>query len=516
MAQGKGGGVVYNSVDDAYFEKRGLKRHASVAHLWALGVGAVISGEFSGWNLGLATGGWGGMLLAAILIAIMYLGLVFCIAEMSPALPHTGGAYSFARTTMGPWGGFITGLCENVEYVLTPAVVVFFIGSYLGSIFETPTEFQPVYWVVCYLIFVGLNVAGVELSFKVTTIVTLLALACLIGFWISAIPVMDFKRWALNIGVGPDGAAVELPNGNGPFLPFGWYGVLATMPFAVWLFLAIEQLPLAAEESVDPKKDMPKGIILAMLTLIVAAFLVVWLNCAVPVVREITDPATNVKSTVTGAFAIGSSGEPLLDGFRAIYKSDIAKILSLIAVLGLIASFHSIIYAKGRQIYSLSRAGYFPRWLSITHGSRKTPHIAMIGGSLVALAIMLTIWFRLGADASTAIIGGTLLNMAVFAAMCSYVLQAVSFILLRLDHPHIERPYWSPFGVAGAAVTIVLALITIGFQFLDPVYRQGVVGVAIWFAIGIAYFAIVGRRKLVLSPEEEFAMTKGKTEYKTH
>ncbi|MBC8050754.1 MAG: amino acid ABC transporter permease, partial [Chitinophagales bacterium] len=95
-----GQGVTYNKVDGAYFEKRGLKRYAGVASLWALGVGAVISGHFSGWNFGLAPGGFGGLLIAAVLIAIMYLGLVFCIAEMSPALPHTGAAYSFARTTM--------------------------------------------------------------------------------------------------------------------------------------------------------------------------------------------------------------------------------------------------------------------------------------------------------------------------------------------------------------------------------------------------------------------------------
>jgi len=108
-------GVSYETVTIEYFHKRQLRRHARVWSLWALGVGAVISGHFSGWNLGLASGGWGGMLIAAILIAIMYLGLVFCIAEMSPALPHTGAAYSFARSAMGPWGGFVTGLCENVE-----------------------------------------------------------------------------------------------------------------------------------------------------------------------------------------------------------------------------------------------------------------------------------------------------------------------------------------------------------------------------------------------------------------
>src|ERR1051325_8116900 len=106
----------YDSVSADYFARRGLRRYAGVASLWALGVGAVISGHYSGWNLGFAAGGWGGMMVAAAVIAVMYAGLVFSIAEMSPALPHTGAAYSFARTAMGPWGGFITGLCENVEY----------------------------------------------------------------------------------------------------------------------------------------------------------------------------------------------------------------------------------------------------------------------------------------------------------------------------------------------------------------------------------------------------------------
>ena len=101
-----GKGVKYKKMDKSYFESRELKRHAGVWSLWALGVGAVISGHFSGWNLGLNSGGWGGMLIATIIIAIMYIGLTQSVAEMSPALPHTGGAYSFARSAMGPWGGF--------------------------------------------------------------------------------------------------------------------------------------------------------------------------------------------------------------------------------------------------------------------------------------------------------------------------------------------------------------------------------------------------------------------------
>ena len=495
-AQTQHGSVRYRHKDSSYFEKRGLRRYAGVWSLWALGVGAVISGHFSGWNLGLGAGGFGGMLIATVVIMLMYLGLCFSIAEMSPALPHTGGAYSFARTAMGPWGGFITGLAENIEFVLTPAVIVFFIGSYLGSIFDTAPAFQPVWWIGCYVIFVGLNLIAVELSFRVSLIVTLLALAVLALFWFSAVPAADFSAHALNIGVAPDGSAIRLAQGGGDWLPFGLAGAFACLPFAVWLFLAIEQMPLAAEESVDPKRDMPRGLIFGIFTLIFSAFMILFLN----------------TSIAPGAFGLATSGEPLLDGFRTLYGSDIAKVLSLFAVIGLIASFHTIIFAFGRQIYSLSRAGYFPEFLSLTHGRRKTPHVALISGSLLGLSVLLITWAVAG-EAGGAFIGGTLVNMAVFGAMLSYMMQALSFIQLRRRFPHIERPYRSPLGVFGAVLTFVIAAVTVYFQLLDPVYQKGVYGVAIWYALGISYFALFGRHRLVLSPEEKFAISGGKASY---
>jgi ethanolamine permease len=488
-------GVSYERVDDAYFKVRGLKRYAGIWSLWALGVGAVISGHFSGWNFGFGTGGWGGMMVAGAIIAVMYLGLVFCIAEMSPALPHTGAAYSFARSSMGPWGGFITGLCENVEYVVTPTVVCFFIGSYLNGIFETAgmgTAAEPLLWVGTFIVFLALNIFGVALSFRVTLVVTLLSLAILVIFWLSALPHMDFSRWALNIG--PDGA--ELPEGNGSMFPFGFAGVLKTLPFAVWLFLAIEQLPLAAEESVDPKRDMPRGIVLGMVTLIISAFMIVLLNPAVVGV---------------GSFKLSTSGEPLLDGFRAVYGSSAVVLLGVVALTGLIASFHTILFAMGRQVYSLSRAGYFPTALSVTGEKHKTPYVAMISGAVLGLVVMTIVYF-VAKDQ----IGTTLLNMAVFGAMCSYILQALSFILLRVKMPKMERPYRSPFGIPGAVVTIAIAAVTLYYQLGDSSYQQGIYWVLAWFAIGIVYFALIGRHKLILSPEEEFALSKGTVEYKTH
>jgi ethanolamine permease len=493
------GGVTYTTTDKDYFEKRRLRRYARVWSLWALGVGAVISGHYAGWNFGLSAG-FGGMLIALFVIAAMYWGLIFSIAEMSPALPHTGAAYSFARSALGPWGGMITGLAESIEYILTPAVIVFFIGSYMTAIFETPPAAQPVWWAAAYAVFLLLNLRGVELSFKVSVIVTLGALAVLAIYWISAVPHFDLERWALNVGVGPDGSKVELPEGGGPWLPFGITGALSALPFAVWLFLAIEQLPLAAEESYDPKQDMPKGLIYGMTTLMISALLITFLNAGV----GSPDP-----DKMKGAFSLSSSAEPLLDGFRVIYGTEIAKLLAFLAVIGLIASFHTIIFAYGRQIYSLSRAGYYLPFMSVTHGTHRVPHTALYAGTVLGFGIMLVVWFVLGAEKGGALIGGTLLNMAVFGAMISYAMQGISFIRLRQKMPDIPRPYRSPLGIPGATVTVVVALLTLYFQLQDPVYRTGVYGAAIWYALGLLYFAIFGRHRLILSPEEEFALSRG-------
>src|SRR5215471_13895057 len=239
----------YAPMGEEYLERRKLRRHARVLHLWAMGVGAVISGDFFGWNFGLAAGGFGGMLLAVIVMTVMYIGLCFSIAEMSPALPHAGGAYSFARTAMGPWGGYITGLAENMEYILTPAVIVVGIGGYLGTIFETPSSWAPVWWLACYAVFLVFNAAGVETSFRVALVTTFCALAVLIILIPGAIRRFDLHRWALD---------------GGSWLPHGWPGVLRALPFALWVYLGIEQLPLAAEEARDPSRDMPKATLLGL------------------------------------------------------------------------------------------------------------------------------------------------------------------------------------------------------------------------------------------------------------
>lgn len=481
MTESKPPGVTYQTPDAAYFEARGLRRFAGVWSLWALGVGAVISGDFFGWNFGLLAGGFGGLLAATLLVAVMYIGLCFSIAELSPALPHTGGAYSFGRTAFGPWGGFLTGLAESIEYVLTPAVIVVGIGGYVGTIFESSFGLEvpaPVLWAGFYAFFVGVNIIGVELTFRVTVGITALALLVLVVFWIGALPHFS---WAHLLAVEPD-------PGQSRWFPHGVRGIMASLPFAIWFYLAIEQLPLAAEESHDPKRDMPRGLLWGIATLILASLLTLFLNAGI----------------APGAAVVGASEEPLFLAFRTIFGPGAGSTaLALAAVAGLVASFHAIIYAYGRNIYSLSRAGYFPTFMSRTHPTRKTPHVALVVGAVAGYVVALAIEYG-QAFFGDVPVGGVLLNMAVFGAVIAYLMQMAAYLKIK-RFTSLERPYVSPLGRGGAIVAGAIAALTLVFLFVNPDYRPGVYGVAIWFALSIVYFACYARHRMVLSPEEMFA-----------
>ena len=178
----------------------------------------------------------------------------------------------------------------------------------------------------------------------------------------------------------------------------------------------------------------------------------------------------------------------MFDGFKAVFgEGTAASVLALIGLIGLIASFFTIIYAYGRNTYSLSRAGYFPQSLSITHPTRHTPYVALIAGAVVGYVLALVIYF-LG-QSQNALAGkivGALLYMAVFGAVISYFMQCLAFILLRRKLPNIARPYRSPVGVWGAAIAGAIALVALISLFLNADYRPGVVGTLVYFLIGIA------------------------------
>jgi len=498
MAQSKSvAGVSYKDVGAGYFEKRTLKRSAGVWGLWGLGIAAVISGDFSGWNVGLGTTGWGGLLIATLVIIVMYFCMIFSIGEMSAALPHTGGAYSFARAAMGPWGGFVTGIAETIEYVVTTAVIVLFSASYLDAIIADLSGFSLaghgfawVWWIILYALFIGLNSLGASVGFRFALIVAIISMAVILLFVVLALAngAIDFSRM-FDIKPGAGGTS---------FLPFGAIGILFSLPFAIWFFLGIEELPLAAEESHNPAKDIPKASVWGVITLAFFALVILFLNPAVTGSKDLT-------------VSPGDGDEPLLAGFRAFLPHNIAALLALFALIGLLASLQGIMFAYGRNMYSLSRAGYYPKFLSLTGKRHQTPWVALVVGGVIGFIILLVVATIIPAVSPKAAgaATGVILFIAVFGAVISYMMQMVAFVVLRKRFPTAKRPYRSPTGIAGAVIAGIIAFGAFIGILTNSTFQLAVLTFIVIFVIGVALFALLGRKGLVLSPEEEYALSGG-------
>ncbi|GLU46141.1 ethanolamine permease [Nocardiopsis ansamitocini] len=464
-------GADYSTASADYLQKRQLKKGAAGWVLLAgLGVAYVISGDFAGWNFGLAEGGWGGLLIAFVLMGMMYLFMVFGLAELASALPTAGAGYGFARRALGPLGGFATGTAILIEYAIAPAAIAVFIGGYveaLGLLGGTPA------WVVylaCYLIFVGIHLWGVGEALRLMFVITGVAMVALVAFIIGMVPKFDPANL---FDIAPTDAL-----GASEFLPFGYAGVLGAFVFGIWFFLAIEGVPLAAEEARDPKRDMPRGIIGGMTVLIItgACMLVLAPGGA-------------------GAALMSESTNPLPEALRQAYGGNtlLADFVNYVGLAGLVASFFSIIFAYSRQLFALSRAGYLPRWLSVT-GKRKTPYLALI--------VPGTIGFLLATAVGN---GDQLINIAVFGATVSYVLMTLSHIVLRRREPDLERPYRTPGGTVTTGIAFVLALCAVAATFFVDMVGAGIT--AAIFVVFLAYFWFYSRHRLVANaPEEEFAL----------
>ncbi len=275
-------------------------------------------------------------------------------------------------------------------------------------------------------------------------------------------------------------------------------GILFALPFAIWFFLGIEELPLAAEEAHNPAKDIPKAGVWGVITLVVTALLVLVLNPAV---------------TGTAAITVspGDGDEPLLAGFRAFLPESVAGILALFALVGLLASLQGIMFAYGRNMYSLSRAGYYPKFLSLTGKKHQTPWVALLVGGVIGYLILTFVLIVLPSfnEAAAGSATGVILFIAVFGAVISYMMQMAAFVVLRKKFPNAKRPYLSPTGIWGAVVAFLISFAAFLGILLNSTFQTAVITFLVAFIVGLLAFALYGRNHLVLSPEEEYALTGG-------
>ncbi|MGQ9865310.1 MAG: amino acid permease [Pseudanabaenaceae cyanobacterium] len=500
MAERKLKVVRYGNVDSDYLEKRQLKRGIGFWALWGIGVGIVIDGLHSGWNEGLAQGGFWGLAIATALVATMYWCLTFCTAEMTAALPHAGGFYAFTRSAFGPWGGYLCGMAELAEYILIMGVGVYYIGDLVKG--YAPWFPTPLSWILFTGGFTALAIRYPELAIRVNLwiawiAVIMLGVLCL-GILLSG--KVDPSLW---LTVPPrDGVT-----GASAVLPGGTRGILAAMPYAIWFFLALEAMPLAAEEAKDPVRDLPKSMVAAMGTLFGLAVFVLILNTAIPI-----EVITAEGQLLRGAAALAQSTQPFDDGLRFVFGETgfWRQVVGLGAILASFTGYPACIYAYSRVCFALSRAGYLPPALSVTNAQR-VPARAAIACGILALGVTEAIEL-LGGENTDA--GLALIVMSVVCAVVTYILVMASYIQLRRSRPNLPRPYRSPWGLAGAFGGTALATLALVATFVEPTYRLAVGGMVAFLGIAAVYFGLVSRNQLVeesLDEEVEPAAAPGDT-----
>ena len=254
-------------------------------------------------------------------------------------------------------------------------------------------------------------------------------------------------------------------------------GMFAAIPFAIWFFLAIEGVAMAAEEAKDPKRSIPRAYISGILTLLVLAIGVMifaggagdWTKLA-----NINDPLPQAMKYIVGE------------------NSGWLHMLVWLGLFGLIASFHGIILGYSRQIFAQARAGYLPRFLAKVHPTFKTPVRAILAGGIVGIAAIFSDeLITIGGQTLTA----NIVTMSVFGAILMYIISMLSLFRLRKVSPHLDRPYKAPMYPVFPAFALLAAIVCmIAMVYYNPLVFMIFLGL---LAVGYLYFLTTAHQRAV-------------------
>ncbi|MNQ60799.1 putative amino acid permease YhdG [compost metagenome] len=386
-----------------------------------LGVSLVIAGQFSGWNYGLADNGWANMLLATLLMAALSGGLALCISELSSAMPHAGGVFAYAQSAFGPFVGYLVGAACAIALTIGTGAAATFVASYMESVFGFGG--WPVK-IALFAVIIGIHIRGVGEAMGVTLLDGAIAAATLLIFGAAMLPQVETAHL---FGGGSFGESISLR------------GIFACVPFAIWMFICIEQVSSAAEEAANPGHAMPRGIVAAVATLLLTALTVL-----------VSAPGA------AGVAVVGAAGDPLYAAMTHSGRYDASSWLALLvgcgAVCGLLATFFSVVYSASRQLYALARDGYFPAALARTN-RRGSPYVALLSLVVVGLPLSLVSPEKL------------LLCIVLLLGSCHLFLFA-AYIRMRRTHAHLVRPFHLRGGpvIAGIGMLLTLVVIAACFQ----------------------------------------------------
>jgi ethanolamine permease len=456
----------------AYIREHALKKPLRVVHIWALGVGAVITGMYFGWNFGLPLGGPVGVLIASLIVCGLYLAWVLGLSELSVSMPFAGGPLAYGRRAVGKGFGFIMAWSMFLECLFAGIGTALATGGYVAFLLnpENPGKLTTtVCAIACALVFFGIQYIGVKEQASIMLWLTIAAMAALLWFWLATIPGVSMARVLTH-----------------PLLPGGWAGVLAALPYALWWLVIIESVALASEEAHEAHISIPRGMVLAQITLVVLVMFTGFFACAAAPYAE-----------------TGKVVYPLPLVFKNVWGTGwFLSAFAFLALSGMVVSYNGMIYAVSRQSFSMGRAGYLPQALGAVHPVRRTPHVSLAVWTAATVVFIVLGYFYEQAT-NVAILISTL------AALIWYVLAMICLFVLRRKEPGHFRPYrvpaypWLPVFIIVVSLFSAYLYLWVNVQVIVPT-------IVLYLAAGVWYLLRGRHTVLATAPEEVAARVAGK------
>lgn len=444
-----------------------LRKVLGPIHIWALGVGIVLVGEFTGWNFSMAKGGAWGALIACWFIGLLYTCVAMIDSEVTSTVAAAGGQYTQAKHIIGPLMAFNVGLYLVMAYTMLEASNAIVVGDLLkqlaGDMGSADISTRP-FIVLTIVLLAWLNYRGVYATLNINFVITAIAFISIIILFFSVAPFSPGK--------------VLLHKDLLTDLPYGWIGALGALQFGMWYYLGIEGTCQAAEEVRSAGRSIPLGTMSGMITLLIAAALTWYIAAGLMPWQY-----------------LGQAYTPLYDAAKLAGGGGLQAIMFIGTLFAALASANGCINDASRAWFSMGRDRYMPEWFGAVHPRYRTPYRAIL--FLVPIAVVFALVFVTALD--------LVIGFSILSGLLSYTFMSINMIRFRKLWPlgSISRGYVHPFHPITAIVLLVLCVAVYFATYLG--YTKMLLSIMVFYILASLWFAY--HRYQYVKRGDQFTMT---------
>lgn len=429
-------------------EKVGLLRVLGPAHVWALGVGIVLVGEYMGWNFAVGKGGAYAALIACWFAGVLYTCVAMLDSEVTSTVAAAGGQYTQAKHIVGPLMAFNVGLYLVFAYTMLEAANASTVGFLLDTVASLSGHEgldQRPFIILAIMFLAWLNYRGVLATLNFNLVITAFAFLAILLLFLMTAP------WLASSPMRHADLMTDLP--------YGWLGVLASMHFGLWFYLGIEGTTQAAEEVRSPARSLPFGTLAGIMTLLIAATLTWYIGVGLMPWEY-----------------LGQAGVPLFDAARMSGSTFLMVVLGIGTLFATLASANGCINDASRAWFAMGRDHYLPSWFGAVHPVYRTPYRSII--FLVPIALLFALKVPLD----------QIITFSILSGLLEYTFMPINMILFRKKWPldTIKRGYIHPFHPVPALVQLCLCAVTYLAVFLG--YGTQLVAMVIFYIVVSLWF----------------------------